>query len=505
MHSVFSLIIFLLIISTGSVCAEDIGLRGREQSGRVIRFEGEPPGSAITSPLRIRIPSGVAGIPLVDVSDYSASPFRSRFPDGSIQALEEFISVVKISDLEGNFFADMSGVIFFGRSVASLGDLDGDGVIDLAVGAHSNAGGSVYILFLNQDGTVRSFERIDNVIPSIGDFAWSMTGIGDLNEDGAVDLAVGAKNNLYILFLTPEGLLKSSQRLGLGRGNFGPPLQGWNKLGISIAALGDLNGDGVMDLAVGDTVDSGPNSSSSKLKLGAVYFLFMKRDGTVDTWHKMEGRKINNVWRLEGGDEFGSSLAALGDLDGDGTVDLAVGAYGDQGRYVQRDPAYRGALYILFLNSDGTVKRHTIIDDQYPMPLENFARFGASCVSLGDINGDGTLELAVGASGDDDGGPYNGAVYIFSLASDGNDQSYTKISDTQGNFTGFLDDDQNNFGDALTVFGEWTSNFTYNLSRGDLDGNGVPDLVVGTPLDDDGNRSRGAVYTLFINSNRVIK
>ena len=103
----------------------------------------------------------------------------------------------------------------------------------------------------------------------------------------------------------------------------------------------------------------------------------------------------------------------------------------------------RGAVWILLLNTDGTVKSHQKISNTeggFTGILDDVDRFGVSVASLGDLDGDGLRDLAVGASGDDDGGPSHGAVWVLFLNTDGTVKSHQKISDTQGGFTGELDE-----------------------------------------------------------------
>ena len=104
----------------------------------------------------------------------------------------------------------------FGNSASAIGDLDGDGVEDLVVGADGDDDGQAnlgafYVFFLNTDGTVKSFQKISategglNGVGINGDFGASVTKVGDLNNDGVPDLAVGAQNDnggaAWILFL----------------------------------------------------------------------------------------------------------------------------------------------------------------------------------------------------------------------------------------------------------------------------------------------------------------
>ncbi len=117
-------------------------------------------------------------------------------------------------------------------------------------------------------------------------------------------------------------------------------------------------------------------------------------------------QKINYI---EGGfkgtldfeDLFGNSKASLGDLDGDGIGDMAVGAPNDDD-----GSSNRGAVWILFLNTDGTVKSYQKINNTeggFNGPLGGGDKFGFSLASLGNLEGDGVGSLAVGAIRDGDG------------------------------------------------------------------------------------------------------
>ena len=206
-------------------------------------------------------------------------------------------------------------------------------------------------------------------------------------------------------------------------------------------------------------------------------------------------------FNLEEKEQFGYTISSIGDLNGDGVNDIAVGA-----PYDNQNGEPIGAVYILFLNSDGTVKSSQEISNSHgnlQTTIEEGDRFGISVSKIGDLNGDGVNDIVVGAMGDDDGGSTHGAVYILFLNSDGTVKSEQKISSTEGNFSGELDE-----GD---LFG-----YGVNLI-GDLNGDGVNDIVVGAYGDDDsklyvppslggeGSSSKGAVYILFLNSDGTVK
>ncbi|MEE8156072.1 MAG: integrin alpha [Phycisphaerales bacterium] len=408
----------------------------------------------------------------------------------------------KISGTEGGFKGILDDADRFGRSVASVGDLDGDGVGDLAVGAFAdddggggdNDRGAVWILFLNHDGTVKAHQKISDTqgdftgILDDGDFfGISVASLGDLDGDGVGDLAVGAyldddggtrKGAVWVLFLNTNGTVKSHQKISDTQGGFTGMLDGHDWFGRSVASLGDLDGDGVSDLAVGAVRDDDGGSAR-----GAVWVLFLTTNGTVMSHQKISDTEGGFKGILDDGDFFGSSLASLGDLDGDGVSDLAVGVYPDDDGVC----CDQGAVWILFLSTDGTVKSHQKISDTqggFTGMLDNHDWFGRSVASLGDLDGDGVSDLAVGATEDDDGGLARGAVWVLFLNDDGTVKAHQKISDTEAGFTGILDD------------GDWFGSSLASL--GDLDGDGVGDLAVGANLDDDGGNARGAMWVLFL-------
>ena len=267
-------------------------------------------------------------------------------------------------------------------------------------------------------------------------------------------------------------------------GNFTGTLDDGDAFGEGLTAIGDLDGDGVSDLAVGASFDDDGGNGR-----GAVWVLFLNNDSTVKSHQKISGTEGNFHGVLDNTDNFGRAIAPLGDLDGDGVLDLAVSAPRDDDGGINR-----GAVWILFLDTDGAVKSHQKISSTsggFTGNLEDFDAFGSSLALLGDLDGDGVVDLAVGASGDDDGGSDRGAVWVLFLNANGTVKSHQKISGTEGGFTGVLDDDDE-VGKSVAVLG-------------DLDRDGVADLAVGAEGDDDGGSNRGAVWILFLNSDGTVK
>ena len=400
-------------------------------------------------------------------------------------------SFSKLSSTQGNFGGGLSNGDQFGHGLTSIGDLDGDGVVDLAVGAWLNdQGGSnkgtVWILFMNSNGTVRSKTQIaENVGGFSGNldnddyFGIAVASVGDLNGDGNEELAVGAAGDddgggsngaVWILFLNDSGQVTSQQKISDTAGNFSAPLAG-SLFGIALSPIGDLDGDSVPDLVVGGAFDE----EIVGLETGAVWVLFLNANGTVKSHQKINESQGSFDGNLSDDDEFGRSVTYLGDVDGDGITDMAVGSRNDGGA---------GAVWVLMMNANGTVKTEAKIGEFQGNfgNLDAGDRFGRSVAPLGDINSDGVPDLAVGADGDDDGGGERGAVWILNLNRSGTVASSAKISDTSGGFTGDLDD--------LDLFGIAVH------ANGDIDNDGFVDLLVGASRDGDGGSDRGAVWWL---------
>jgi hypothetical protein len=179
-------------------------------------------------------------------------------------------------------------------------------------------------------------------------FGISVASLGDHDGDGVGDLAVGAfqaddggtnRGAVWILFLNPDGTVKGHQKISDIEGGFDGILDDDDWFGISVASLGDLDGDGVGDLAVSAKSDDGGTDH------GALWVLFLHTDGTVKSHQKISSTEGGFTGILDDSDFFGTSVAALGDLDGDGLTDLAVGA-----RWDDDGGTNRGAVWVLFLD-----------------------------------------------------------------------------------------------------------------------------------------------------------
>jgi hypothetical protein len=332
---------------------------------------------------------------------FAAAPFsgNGEFYIIDLGTEGEVIGEQKISSNEFDYFNEIENAEF-GSSVVDIGDLNADGMNELIVGAPGLDGGALFLLQSNQN----SYELSELGLPTtvldeserLGEFLVFNEGIlyaASAASEGAIyrlgiDIFEGA---ILLETIDAEHPLLSEK---LEEGDlFGSGL-----------SLTDLNQDGVLDIICGAPGDDDQGSN-----FGAVYCLLASEEETVS--------EVKKISRLEGDfggflnvdDQFGISVRAIGDLDENGAIDLAVGAPGDDD-----GGSDIGSVWILFLHPDGWVineRKINRFEGNFTFDLNTDDRLASRIATLGDMNGDGTIDIAVGAPGDDDGGPNRGAFY----------------------------------------------------------------------------------------------
>lgn len=346
-----------------------------------------------------------------------------------------------------------AAIDYFGQAVSRAGDVNSDGFADVIVGASGNdAGGSTagraYIYF----GGASMNNSADVVITgaAFDNLGWSVASAGDVNGDGYSDVVIGVPgDNAYagkgVIYFGGQSMNNVAD-VDLYGGNFPNDLCGY-----AVSTAGDINGDGFDDVIVGSIYndDAGTDAGSAYLYLGG-----STMNGTSDLYLTGEAT----------GDYFGSSVSSAGDVNNDGFTDFVVGA---------PDGGFNGAgkAYVYFGgNSLNNVADVTITGNE-----NNY--LGSSISTAGDVNGDGYSDVIVGA-------PYynfgEGRIYILFGGS-----TMDNIADVT--ITG-------NVGDYL---GPSVS------SAGDVNGDGLSDVIAGAPTSDYNGTSSGRGY-LYLSSSPPI-
>ncbi|MDJ0681023.1 MAG: calcium-binding protein [Xenococcaceae cyanobacterium MO_167.B52] len=392
-----------------------------------------------------------------------------------------------------------------GRSVSSAGDINGDGIDDLVIGA-SGAGyssfsreGEVYVVF----GTTEGFEPELDLTTLDGNNGFAISGLdendrlgrsvssaGDVNGDGIDDLVIGAPyadggtayygdkpGDAYVVFGTTEGFEPELDLTTLD-GTNGFTISGIDlsdSLGRSVSSAGDVNGDGIDDLIIGAP---GYYSSSA----GKAYVVFGTTEGFEPELDltALDGSNGFTISGLDEGDRLGISVSSAGDVNGDGIDDIIIGASG-AGR--------GGETYVLFGSNDEFSSNLdlTTLDGSNGFTISSIDEsdsLGRSVSSAGDFNGDGFDDLIIGAPYADSSSydSSEGKVYLLFGKSDG--------------FEPGIDLTQLDAKDGLVISGlDGSDFFGSSVSNGgDVNGDGFDDLIIGAPSN---YATEGKAYIIF--------
>ena len=439
-----------------------------------------------------------------------------------------FPAVIELSSLDGTNGFVLNGIDAYdysGRSVSSAGDVNGDGVDDLVIGAwtaDSNGNGQAgesYVVFggagIGSTGAIElsslngSNGFVLNGVDADDISGWSVSSAGDVNGDGFDDLIVGAPNadpngasgagETYVVFggagVGSAGVIELSTLNGSNGfvlngidglvmdGTFFSDVSGW-----SVSSVGDVNGDGFDDLVIG-AWGADPNGN---YRSGETYVVF--GGASVGSAGVIELSALNgsNGFVLRGidaNDFSGYCVSSAGDANGDGFDDVIIGAF-------RADPngASSGESYVVFggqgVGGTGVIELSSL-NGANGFVLNGIAPAdgsGYSVSSAGDVNGDGFDDLVIGASfAAPNGINLAGESYVVFGGPGVGSAGAIELSSLNG-VNGYV----LNGVDANDLSG-WSVS-----SAGDVNGDGVDDLIIGARgASPNGNSGAGESYVVF--------
>lgn len=382
-----------------------------------------------------------------------------------------------------------------GAVVAPAGDVNGDGLADLIVGApHTNLGGGPM-----GDYAGRAFVVFGRTEPGLVDLAevhaghggFSVTGammadfvgaaavgVGDWSNDGFGDVVIGVPRldnagqdagAVAVVWGKADGDAVDFAPLGAaGRWVFGA--QAGDRAGESLVRIGDLNDDGFDELLVG-----APRASREHPEQGVAYVLYGPIADHVGLQHVAQGQGGFAIAGTSAYQRLGAVAAAVGDVDGDGQPDFALG-----------DPDWdhgRGRVFVITDASAG-IGLDAVVGGDAGLVIEGEAgtgRAGFALAPAGDVNADGRDDLWVAAPWAEGSDVAAGRIYLVYGRDDGQPIALGDVAAGLGGraYDGFAEHDQT--GRSLA-------------GGADLDGDGQLDVVVGMPgAGGPGSASGGAV------------
>jgi hypothetical protein len=304
----------------------------------------------------------------------------------------------------------------------------------------------------------------------------SVTVLGDVNGDGKDDFAfAGSKfsgtsnmvGNVWIYFGNDTGWSRNdihyNAHASLNGGS------GFHVQDMTVSGAGDVNGDGFDDIIVGQ-----PLISSNGDRSGKVWLHFGKATGWR-TGYKLWDANASFIG--EGGVNFaGYYISEAGDVNGDGFDDFLIGAYGNSNY-----SSFGGKCYLIFGKSSGWEMDVDLSSVNASFYGERSNAYLGKVAAAGDVNGDNYDDFLLGAWRDRENGPVSGQTYLF-LGKASGWQGNTSVTNADASFHGEHANDMS----ARALDG-----------AGDVNGDGLDDIIVGSRYNDDTDGDAGEAYILF--------
>ena len=468
------------------------GVSAGDHSGVSVSVAGDINGDGISDL--------IIGAPYASTSADGAGASYVVF--GSNQGLPSPLNLSGLDGSNGFVITGSSAYDNSGFSVSAAGDINGDGIDDLVIGAPGSSpdeaySGTSYVVFgseawassLSLSGLDGSNGFVINGVNAYDASGTSVSAAGDINGDGIDDLIIGAPYATTSADYTGAGYVvfgseawASSLNLSSLNGNNGFLINGVNSydsLGDSVSAAGDINGDGIDDVIIGATLAGTIDNYA-----GASYVVFGSEAwaSSLDL-SSLDGTNGFVIKGVSDGDDSGTSVSAAGDINVDGIDDVIIGA-----SFADPNGDGSGASYVVFgseawassLNLSDLTGTNGFVINGVAAGDES----GTSVSAAGDINVDGIDDVIIGASFADPNGDGSGASYVvFGSEAWASSLNLSGLNGTNGFVINGVSAGDNSGSSVSTA--------------GDINGDGFDDLMTGAPLADPNGEKSGASYVVF--------
>ncbi|WP_262905867.1 beta strand repeat-containing protein [Hymenobacter terricola] len=348
------------------------------------------------------------------------------------------ITVDPLASAPGTTLGDPAATAYddFGYGTAGVGDVNGDGYGDVVVGAFgtSSSAGKAYLYLGTSTGLATTPAVLNDPAATANDyFGFTVAGVGDVNGDGYGDGVLGAfgtssnAGKAYLYLGTSTGLATTPAVLN------DPAATANDNFGFTVAGVGDVNGDGYGDVVIG-AFGTSSNAGKAYLYLGT-------STGLATT------PAVLNDPAATANDNFGFTVAGVGDVNGDGYGDVVIGAFGTSSN--------AGKAYLYLGTSTGLATTPAVLNDPAATANDNF---GFTVAGVGDVNGDGYGDVVIGAFGTSSNA---GKAYLYLGTSTGLATTPAVLNDPAATANDY---------------------FAYNVAgagAGDVNGDGYSDIIVG--------------------------